>query len=99
MIAWTTPTLTLRVKNRDLTSGTATISIKQRGTVIKREVDTSELDGADTLFTVTFAQKETGKLRSGDAMVQLNVTFANDRRVASWEKAIKVGGNHIEREM
>lgn len=99
MIAWTTPTLTLRVKHRDLTGCTATVSVKQRGTVIKREAESVTLDGSDTLISVTYTQRETGKLKGGDATVQLNCAFANDRRVASWEKAIRVGGNHIEREL
>lgn len=99
MIQWTTPTLTLRVKNKNLSQCTATVSVRQRGTVVKRQADTVELDGSDTIFTATFTQKETGRLRGGDATVQLNCLWPNGSRAASWEKAIRVGDNHIEREM
>lgn len=43
-----------------------------------------------------FTQVQTGGIRKGDATVQLNFVTAEGKRLATAEKRIEVGDNHIK---
>lgn len=98
MIQWTTPTLRLTVRGADLTGTEVHATIKQGGRdPIEGEVTSVTYDGeADaTVVLADFTQVQTGKIRKGDATVQLNFVTAEGRRLATSEKRIEVGDNHI----
>ena len=99
MIQWTTPTLRLTVRGADLTGTDVYATIKQGGRdPIEGEVTSVTYDGeADaTVVLADFMQLQTGKIRHGDATVQLNFVTAEGRRLATSEKRIEVGDNHIK---
>ena len=99
MIQWTTPTLRLTVRGADLTGTSVHATIKQGGRdPIEGEVTSVTYDGeADaTVVLADFTQEQTGRLRKGEATVQLNFVTPDGRRLAVAEKRIEVGDNHIK---
>lgn len=99
MIQWTTPTLRLTVRGADLTGTDVHATIKQGGRdPIEGEVTSVTYDSeADaTVVLADFTQLQTGKVRKGDATVQLNFVTAEGRRLATAEKRVEVGDNHIK---
>lgn len=97
MIAWTTPTFTLRmpakidmelVKNIYFTiSQNDTIVIDKRGEYVTKE---------GQFIYIYCEQAETGRLNKGIAEWQLNWTYDNGRRMASKPKKINVDPNMIK---
>ena len=99
MIQWTTPTLRLTVRGADLTGTDVHATIKQGGRdPIEGDVTSVTYDGeADaTVVLADFTQVQTGRIRKGDATVQLNFVTAEGKRLATSEKRIEVGDNHIK---
>lgn len=99
MIQWTTPTLRLTVRGADLTGTEVHATIKQGGRdPIEGEVTSVTYDGeADaTVVLADFTQLQTGSIRKGDATVQLNFVTAEGKRLATAEKRVEVGDNHIK---
>ena len=99
MIQWTTPTLRLTVRGADLTGTEAHATIKQGSRAPVEGEVTSVTYDADTNATVVladFTQLQTGGIRSGGATVQLNFVTAEGKRLATAEKRIEVGDNHIK---
>ena len=99
MIQWTTPTLRLTVRGADLTGTDVHATIKQSGRdLIEGEVTSVTYDSeADaTVVLADFTQLQTGSIRHGDATLQLNFVTADGRRLATSEKRIEVGDNHIK---
>ena len=98
MIQWTTPTLRLTVRGADLTGTDVHATIKQGGREpIEGEVTSVTYDAEDnaTVVLADFTQLQTGRIRKGDATVQVNFVTAEGRRLATSEKRIEVGDNHI----
>ena len=99
MIQWTTPTLRLTVRGADLTGTDVHATIKQGGRdPIEGEVTsvTYDAESGATVVLADFTQLQTGKIRHGDATVQLNFVTVDGRRLATSEKRIEVGDNHIK---
>lgn len=99
MIQWTTPTLRLTVRGADLTGTDVHATIKQGGRdPIEGEVTSVTYDSeADaTVVLADFTQLQTGRIRHGDATVQVNFVTVDGRRLATAEKRIEVGDNHIK---
>ena len=99
MIQWTTPTLRLTVRGADLTGTDVYATIKQIGRdPIEGEVTsvTYDMDEGATVVLADFTQAQTGGIRKGEATVQLNFVTVDGRRLATSEKRIKVGNNHIK---
>ena len=98
MIQWTTPTLRLTVRGADLTGTEVHATIKQSGRdPIEGEVTSVTYDGEAnaTVVLADFTQAQTGRIRKGEATVQLNFVTAEGKRLATSEKRIEVGDNHI----
>ena len=99
MIQWTTPTLRLTVRGADLTGTDVHATIKQGGRdPIEGDVTSVTYDSESnaTVVLADFTQVQTGKIRHGDATVQLNFVTPDGRRLATAEKRIEVGDNHIK---
>lgn len=99
MIQWTTPTLRLTVRGADLTGTDVYATIKQGGREpIEGEVTSVTYDENEdaTVVLADFTQLQTGKIRHGDATVQLNFVTAEGKRLATAEKRVEVGDNHIK---
>ncbi len=99
MIQYTTPTLRLTVRGADLTGTDVYATIKQGGRdPIEGEITSVTYDGeADaTVVLADFTQLQTGRIRKGEATVQINFVTAEGRRLATAEKRIEVGDNHIK---
>lgn len=99
MIQWTTPTLRLTVRGADLTGTDVYATIKQSGRdPIEGEVTSVTYDAEDeaTVVLADFTQAQTGGIRRGEATVQLNFVTVDGRRLATAEKRIEVGDNHIK---
>ena len=99
MIQWTTPTLRLTVRGADLTGTDVHATIKQSGRdPIEGEVTsvTYDVDEGATVVLADFTQLQTGSVRRGEATVQLNFVTVDGRRLATAEKRIEVGNNHIK---
>ena len=99
MIQWTTPTLRLTVRGADLTGTDVHATIKQGGRdPIEGEVTsvTYDAEAEATVVLADFTQVQTGGIRKGDATVQLNFVTAEGKRLATSEKRIEVGDNHIK---
>lgn len=99
MIQYTTPTLRLTVRGADLTGTDVYATIKQGGRdPIEGEVTSVTYDGeADaTVVLADFTQLQTGRIRKGEATVQVNFVTAEGKRLATSEKRIEVGDNHIK---
>ena len=99
MIQWTTPTLRLTVRGADLTGTDVHATIKQGSRdPIEGEVTSVTYDSeADaTVVLADFTQLQTGGIRKGDATVQLNFVTAEGKRLATAEKRVEVGDNHIK---
>lgn len=98
MIRWTTPDFIVNVDD-DLTGMDVYVSIKQ----LKTQID---LTGDDLLIavdeggsTIAFrlTQQQSGSLSIGSAKCQVNVVDPNGRRNATYEFAINVSENLINR--
>ena len=103
MIAWSTPTLRLRVKGADLTDWEVHVTIEQQkpyGVVTSVTIDdadlTKELDGEDTIVTVTPTQAQTGKFSRGVAAVQVNAVSSDGERLPTLEAPISIYRNLID---
>ena len=99
MIQFTTPTFKLTIHGSDLTGTEVEATIRQGGRdPIYGEVTSVAYDGeADaTVVLAEFTQEQTGRLRKGEATVQLNFVTPDGRRLAVAEKRIEVGDNHIK---
>lgn len=99
MIQWTTPTLRLTVRGADLSGTEAHVTIRQGiRDPIEGEVTSVEYDAEEeaTVVLADFTQAQTGKVRKGEATVQVNFVTADGRRLATAEKRIEVGDNHIK---
>ena len=104
MYAWSTPTLTLRIKDRDLTAYEVTVSIAQAKVyggethidIEDGDLDSKVLDGDDTLVTVTLTQQQTGKLARGVASVQINAIDSGGNRVPTKEATVYVYRNLLD---
>jgi len=99
MIQWTTPTLRLTVRGADLTGTDVHATIKQScRDPIEGEVTSVTYDGEEnaTVVLADFTQVQTGGIRKGEATVQLNFVTVDGRRLATAEKRVEVGGNHIK---
>lgn len=99
MISWTTPTLCLTVRGADLTGTEVHTTIKQSGRdPIEGEITsvTYDVDEGATVVLADFTQLQTGRVRKGEATVQINFVTAEGRRLATAEKRIEVGDNHIK---
>jgi len=99
MITWTTPTLRLTVRGADLTGTDVHATIKQGGRdPIEGEVTSVTYDSESnaTVVLADFTQVQTGKIRRGEAAVQLNFVTAEGRRLATAEKRVEVGDNHLK---
>jgi len=99
MIQWTTPTLRLTVRGADLTGTDVYATIKQSGRdPIEGEVTSVTYDDEAnaTVVLADFTQAQTGSIRKGEATVQLNIVTVDGRRLATAEKRIEVGDNHIK---
>lgn len=99
MIQWTTPTLRLTVRGADLTGTDVHATIKQSGRdPIEGDVTsvTYDEEAEATVVLADFTQVQTGRIRKGDATVQLNFVTADGRRLATAEKRLEVGDNHIK---
>ena len=98
MIQWTTPTLRLTVRGADLTGTSVHATIKQGGRdPIEGEVTSCVYDADEnaTVVLADFTQVQTGRIRRGEATVQINFVTAEGKRLATSEKRIEVGDNHI----
>lgn len=98
MIQWTSPTLRLTVRGADLSGADVHATIRQGGRdPIEGEVTSVAYDEAEgaTVVLADFTQAQTGRLHRGEATVQLNFVTAEGRRLATAEKRVEVGGNHI----
>lgn len=99
MIQYTTPTLRLTVRGADLTGTEVYVTIKQGGRdPIEGEITSVTYDGETdaTVVLADFTQLQTGRIRKGEATVQINFVTAEGRRLATAEKRIEVGDNHIK---
>lgn len=100
MIQFTTPTLRLTVRGADLTGTEVYATIRQGGgrDPIEGEITSVTYDGEAeaTVVLADFSQTQTGRLRKGEATVQVNFVTAEGRRLATAEKRIEVGDNHIK---
>lgn len=99
MISWTTPTLRLTVRGADLTGTEVHATIKQSGRdPIEGEIVsvTYDSESNSTVVLADYTQAQTGGIRRGGATVQINFVTAEGRRLATAEKRIEVGDNHIK---
>ena len=83
---YTTPTKRLRVKNIDLTRMRVWVTFSQnRFSQSVTKIDCPmELDGNDTLITVTLTQSETAKFYTNEKVkIQVNYMDANGNRQAT----------------
>lgn len=99
MIQYTTPTLRLTVRGADLTGTEVHATIKQSGRdPIEGEITSVTYDGEEdaTVVLADFTQLQTGRIRKGEATVQINFVTAEGRRLATAEKRLEVGENHIK---
>lgn len=99
MIQWTTPTMRLTVRGADLTATEVYATIRQgANTPVEGEITsvTYDSDADATVILADFTQLQTGGIRRGEATVQLNFVTAEGKRLATAEKRIEVGDNHIK---
>lgn len=105
MIQYTTPTVTLRVKNVVLTSGDkvwltlqpydrSTKSLRGEPTTI--EDPATEADGDDTVVSVTLTQEQTAALPVGSIQAQVNWLTSAGVRGATTRATITVVGNLLD---
>lgn len=98
MIPYTTPTLTVRVKNIDLTDYDVVVTLSQRDAYRSHtnRVDitdtTVELDGSDSLVAFSLTQAQSGVFKAGIVNVQVNYG-SDDARMASDIACIDVERN------
>ena len=98
MIQYTTPTHTHRVKGIDLTGCDVWVSYEQ-GTVQVDLKGAVEIDGEDSLVTVSLTQKQTARFREGTLLAQINWVYPNGNRDATDKKEMPVRGNLMAREV
>lgn len=97
MIAWTTPTFTLRMPakiNMELVKNLYFTISQHDVVVIDKRGEYVVTDGQ--LIYVYCEQEETGRLDTGIAEWQLNWTYENGRRMASRPKKINVDKNMLK---
>lgn len=97
MRQYTTPTLNITLKHKDGSVASDVdftyliFSLRSACYQIDREIP--KADVTDGVFSVTFTQEETGKMKLGDDIeMELNF-FHNDKRFATEIKRMKVNRN------
>ena len=99
MINYTTPTITLTIKNADITSSQAYVTLKQsRRKLTKGHEDlTVTKDGNDTKITFGLSQEESASFDYGTAVnVQVNWITSAGVRGATQIKKIPVMRNLLD---
>jgi len=97
MRRYTTPTLSLRVKQCDLVGCRVLVTISQGPTKIEAEAE-PVLSGEDTLLAVPLTQGETGRLKAGrDCRIQVNWIDRSGNRNATAIKAISIDENLLNK--
>lgn len=96
---WTTRTQVFRVVGIDLTNCDVYLTIDKYGKqIIKNPSDLNvELDGEDTLVTVTLTQEESGSLGVGDVVCQINYIDVYNVRDATEEITVAVYPNRLKK--
>lgn len=92
MYQGTTPTLVLRVKNRDLTGATVFVSIRTGTNVITKTGTDLAMTASDedTIVVCTLSQIETLKLNEGDAQVQIRFVDSTGTALATTKAKARV---------
>lgn len=98
MIRYTTPTHTHRVVGIDLTSCDVWVSYEQGLAQVDLK-GSVELDGSDSLVTVSLTQKQTARFKEGALLAQINWVYPNGKRDATDKKEMPVKGNLMAREV
>lgn len=97
MRRYTTPTLSLRVKQCDLVGCRVLVTISQGPTKIEAEAE-PVLSGEDTLLEVPLTQGETARLKADrDCRIQVNWIDGSGNRDATAIKTVPVDENLLEK--
>jgi len=102
MIRYTTPTLTLTVKDADLTGMRVWVTLSDRFNVVKVTIDnpTTEKSGDDTIVSVTLTQAQTALFNAGsEVFAQVNYMTVAGVRMATSINSLTVTDNLIKSEL
>lgn len=99
MIKYTTPTITLRIKNKDITGADVYVSIEQGATKLTKKNDfTITYDGTNTTIKLVLTQQESALFNySHGAEMQVNWINAEEVREATTIKRVAVMRNLLDK--